>query len=45
MLPTLIVDDMMVLPNLTIPFPVEDEEAAYVFERACSATKRLVLLV
>jgi ATP-dependent Lon protease len=45
MLPTLIVDDMMVLPNLTIPFPVEDEEAAYVFERACRASKRLVFLV
>jgi ATP-dependent Lon protease len=45
MLPTLIVDDMMVLPNLTVPFPVEDEEAAYVFERACRASKRLVFLV
>jgi len=45
MLPTLIVDDMVVLPNLTIPFPVEDEEAAYVFERACRASKRLVFLV
>jgi ATP-dependent Lon protease len=45
MLPTLIVDDMQVLPRLTVPFPVEDDETAYVFERACRSSKRLVFLV
>ena len=44
-LPTLVVDDMLVLPNLTVPFPVEDEETAFVFERACRNSKRLVFLV
>jgi ATP-dependent Lon protease len=45
MLPTLIVDDMQVLPRLTVPFPVEDDETAFVFERACRGSKRLVFLV
>jgi ATP-dependent Lon protease len=44
-LPTLVVDDMLVLPKLTIPYPVEDDETAWVVERACRSTNRLIFLV
>lgn len=43
-LPTLIVEDMQVLPRLTVPFPVEDDETAYIIERASRGARRLVFL-
>ncbi len=33
-LPVLIVDETVLLPHMSIPFPIEDDEAAMVIERA-----------
>jgi ATP-dependent Lon protease len=44
-LPTLTVGDVFVYPRLSVPFPVEDDESAMVFERASRRPDRLVFLV
>ena len=33
-LPVLIVDETVLLPHMSIPFPIEDDEAAMVIDRA-----------
>ncbi len=44
-LPTLVVEDLLVFPNLTVPYPVEDDETAYAIELACRNSKRQIFLV
>ena len=44
-LPTLVVDETILLPHMSIPFPIEDEEAHMVFDVASRMPHRLVLLI
>src|SRR4051794_37339232 len=44
-LPTLVVDDLTILPKLVGPYDVETEEAALVLDRASRSTKHLIFLV
>ena len=44
-LPTLVVDEAVLLPHMSIPFPVDDEEALVVFDRAIRSPRRQVLLI
>jgi ATP-dependent Lon protease len=43
-LPVLVVDETLLLPHMSIPFPIEDEEAARVVERASRGENRHVLV-
>lgn len=44
-LPVLVVDETVLLPHMSIPFPIEDDEAAMVIERASRLPQRLVLVL
>jgi len=44
-LPVLIVDETVLLPHMSIPFPIEDDEAAMVIERASRMPLRQVLVL
>ena len=45
LLPVLVVDETLLLPHMSIPFPIEDEEAARVVERASRGEQRHVLVL
>src|SRR5215204_435681 len=45
LLPVLFVDETLLLPHISIPFPIEDEEAARVVERAFRGERRHVLVL
>ncbi len=45
LLPVLVVDETILLPHMSIPFPVEDEEAARVIDRASRGEHRHVLVL
>jgi ATP-dependent Lon protease len=45
MLPVLVVDETVLLPHMSIPFPIEDEEAAAVLDRAARMPGRQVLVL
>ena len=45
LLPVLVVDETLLLPHMSIPFPIEDEEAAKVVERASRGEHRHVLVL
>jgi ATP-dependent Lon protease len=45
LLPVLVVDETLLLPHMSIPFPIEDEEAARVIERATRGEQRHVLVL
>lgn len=44
-LPVLIIDETVLLPHMSIPFPIEDDEAALVIERAGRMPLRQVLVL
>jgi ATP-dependent Lon protease len=44
-LPVLVVDETLLLPHMSIPFPVEDEESAMVLDRAARMSPRQVLVL
>ncbi|MFL5760110.1 MAG: endopeptidase La [Thermomicrobiales bacterium] len=44
-LPVLVVDETLLLPHMSIPYPVEDEESAMVLDRALRMTPRQVLVL
>ncbi|MGH2531835.1 MAG: endopeptidase La [Thermomicrobiales bacterium] len=44
-LPVLVVDETVLLPHMSIPFPVEDDEAAMVLDRAARMSPRYVLVL
>src|SRR5215217_899882 len=44
-LPVLVVDETVLLPHMSIPFPIEDEEAAMVLDRASRMVQRQVLVL
>jgi len=45
LLPVLVVDETLLLPHMSIPFPIEDEEAAMVLDRAARMEPRQVLVL
>jgi ATP-dependent Lon protease len=45
LLPVLVVDETLLLPHMSIPFPIEDEEAARVVDRASRGEHRHVLVL
>ncbi len=45
LLPVLVVDETLLLPHMSIPYPIEDEESAMVLDRAARMTPRHVLVV
>lgn len=45
MLPVLVVAETILLPHMSIPFPIEDEESARVVERATRGESRHVLVL
>src|SRR3712207_3798327 len=45
LLPVLVVDETLLLPHMSIPFPIEDEEAARVVERASRSEHQHVLVL
>ena len=45
LLPVLVVDETVLLPHMSIPFPIEDEEAARVVDRASRGEHRHVLVL
>ncbi|MGH2618246.1 MAG: LON peptidase substrate-binding domain-containing protein, partial [Thermomicrobiales bacterium] len=45
LLPVLVVDETLLLPHMSIPFPIEDEEAARVVDRATRGEHRHVLVL
>ena len=45
LLPVLVVDETLLLPHMSIPFPVEDDESAMVLDRAARMSPRLVLVL
>ncbi|MFM9105671.1 MAG: LON peptidase substrate-binding domain-containing protein, partial [Chloroflexota bacterium] len=45
LLPVLVVEETLLLPHRSIPFPVEDEEAALALDRASRMEPRLVLVL
>jgi ATP-dependent Lon protease len=45
MLPVLVVEETVLLPHMSIPFPIEDDEAAMVVERASRMDPRYVLVL
>ena len=44
-LPVLVVDETVLLPHMSIPFPIEDDEAAAVIDRASRMPQRQVLVL
>jgi ATP-dependent Lon protease len=44
-LPVLVVDETVLLPHMSIPFPIEDEESAMVLDRASRMAPRHVLVL
>ncbi len=44
-LPVLVVEETLLLPHMSIPFPIEDEEAAMVLDRAARLSPRHVLVL
>ncbi|MDQ4100424.1 MAG: endopeptidase La [Chloroflexota bacterium] len=44
-LPVLIADETLLLPHMSIPFPIEDEESAMVIDRAMRMSPRLLLVL
>jgi hypothetical protein len=45
LLPVLVVDETLLLPHMSIPFPIEDEETARVVDRASRSELRHVLVL
>ncbi|MFM8595331.1 MAG: hypothetical protein ACKOCK_13225, partial [Chloroflexota bacterium] len=45
LLPVLVVEETLLLPHMSIPFPIEDEDSAMVIYRAERMTQRLVLVL
>ncbi|CAA9561527.1 MAG: ATP-dependent protease La Type I [uncultured Thermomicrobiales bacterium] len=45
LLPVLVVGETLLLPHMSIPFPIEDDEAAMVLDRAARMEPRLVLVL
>jgi hypothetical protein len=45
MLPVLVVDETILLPHMSIPFAIEDEEASMVLDRAMRLPSRQVLVL
>ncbi|MGI9255018.1 MAG: hypothetical protein ACR2J8_14845, partial [Thermomicrobiales bacterium] len=45
LLPVLVVEETLLLPHMSIPFPIEDEESAMVLERATRMEPRQVLVL
>ena len=45
LLPILVVEETLLLPHMSIPFPIEDEEAARVVDRATRTEHRHVLVL
>ena len=45
LLPVLVVDETLLLPHMSIPFPIEDEESAMVVDRAARMSPRHVLVL
>ncbi len=45
LLPVLVVDETLLLPHMSIPFPIEDDEASMVLDRAARMTPRQVLVL
>src|SRR5579884_2819069 len=45
LLPVLIVEEALLLPHMSIPFPIEDDESAMVIERATRLMPRHVLVL
>jgi ATP-dependent Lon protease len=45
LLPVLVVDETLLLPHMSIPFPIEDEESARVIDRATRSESRYVLVL
>jgi ATP-dependent Lon protease len=45
LLPVLVVDETLLLPHMSIPFAIEDDEAAMVLDRAARLPSRLVLVL
>jgi ATP-dependent Lon protease len=45
LLPVLVVEETLLLPHMSIPFPVEDEESAMALDRANRMEPRLVLVL
>ncbi|HEV2109580.1 MAG TPA: endopeptidase La [Thermomicrobiales bacterium] len=44
-LPVLVVDETLLLPHMSIPYPIEDEESAMVIERASRMPSHLLLVL
>ncbi len=44
-LPVLVVDETLLLPHMSIPFPIEDEESAMVIDRASRMPSHLLLVL
>ena len=44
-LPVLVVDETVLLPHMSIPFPIDDDEAAQVIDRASRMPLRQVLVL
>ncbi|MER3486507.1 MAG: hypothetical protein C4345_11605, partial [Chloroflexota bacterium] len=44
-LPVLVVDETVLLPHMSIPFPIEDDEAAMVIDRALRMPLRQILVL
>ena len=45
LLPVLVVEETLLLPQMSIPFPIEDDESAMVLDRAARMDPRLVLVL
>ncbi|HEX5499499.1 MAG TPA: LON peptidase substrate-binding domain-containing protein, partial [Thermomicrobiales bacterium] len=45
LLPVLVVEETVLLPHMSIPFPIEDDEAAMVVDRAARMDPRYVLVL
>src|SRR4051812_6540077 len=44
-LPVLVVDETVLLPHMSIPFPIDDDESAMVLDRALRMPSRHVLVL
>ena len=45
LLPVLVIDETLLLPHMSIPFPIEDEESAMVVDRSARMSPRHVLVL
>jgi len=44
-IPVLVVDETLLLPHMSIPFPIDDDESSMVVDRAARMSPRLVLVL